>query len=39
MFAEVTGRPGPRAGSLLGTLTPNFDYVPGRTAPTGFPGF
>lgn len=39
MFADVTGVEGPRAGSLLGTLTPNFDYIPGRTSSTGFPGF
>ena len=28
LFEKHTGRPGPRPGSLLGTLTPNFDYVP-----------
>ncbi|MCT2542003.1 MULTISPECIES: hypothetical protein [Streptomyces] len=40
LFAEVTGRPGPRVGSLLGTLTPNFDYIPGqRPSPIGFPSF
>ncbi|WP_405714151.1 MULTISPECIES: hypothetical protein [unclassified Streptomyces] len=40
MFAQVTGRPGPRVGSLLGTLTPNFDYIPGQTSsPIGFPSF
>lgn len=39
MFTEVTGVEGPRVGSLLGTLTPNFDYIPGRTSPTGFPSF
>ncbi|MGC5398159.1 hypothetical protein ACPXCP_20795 [Streptomyces sp. DT20] len=39
MFAQVTGDEGPRVGSLLGTLTPNFDYIPGRTSSTGFPSF
>ncbi|MFJ1897268.1 hypothetical protein [Streptomyces sp. NPDC088115] len=39
MFAQVTGDEGPRVGSLLGTLTPNSDYIPGRTSSTGFPGF
>ncbi|MFB6872148.1 hypothetical protein [Streptomyces sp. NPDC056323] len=40
LFAEVTGRPGPRVGSLLGTLTPNFDYIPGQvSSPIGFPSF
>ncbi|MFF2326675.1 MULTISPECIES: hypothetical protein [unclassified Streptomyces] len=39
LFAQVTGGEGPRAGSLLGTLTPNFDYIPGRTSPIGFPSF
>ncbi|MFC9243188.1 hypothetical protein ACFT7S_03810 [Streptomyces sp. NPDC057136] len=28
LFADVTGSPGPRPGSLFGTLTPNFDYIP-----------
>ncbi|MFD4760691.1 hypothetical protein ACFWOJ_17925 [Streptomyces sp. NPDC058439] len=36
---EVTGRPGPRVASLLGTLTPNFGYVSGRTSIIGFPRF
>lgn len=40
LFTEVTGRPGPRVGSLLGTLTPNFDYIPGQiSSPIGFPSF
>ncbi|MER5441087.1 hypothetical protein [Streptomyces sp. NPDC002790] len=38
LFTEQTGRPGPRVGSLFGTLTPHFDYVPtGPQSPTGFP--
>lgn len=28
LFASLTGGEGPRVGSLFGTLTPNFDYVP-----------
>lgn len=28
LFASVTGGEAPRVGSLFGTLTPNFDYVP-----------
>ncbi|MFC8079651.1 hypothetical protein ACFUN8_29445 [Streptomyces sp. NPDC057307] len=30
LFASVTGGEAPRVGSLFGTLTPNFDYVPTR---------
>lgn len=37
LFEEQTGRPGPRVGSLFGTLTPNFDYVPGKPS-GGLPG-
>lgn len=40
LFTEQTGRPGPRAGSLFGTLTPHFDYIPtGSQSPFSFPGF
>lgn len=40
LFTEQTGRPGPRVGSLFGTLTPHFDYIPtGPQSPIGFPGF
>ncbi|MFG2172436.1 hypothetical protein ACGFMO_13770 [Streptomyces niveus] len=30
LFSSVTGGEAPRVGSLFGTLTPNFDYVPVR---------
>lgn len=36
LFSEILGRPGPRPGSLLGTLTPDFRYVP--TQNPGLPG-
>lgn len=39
LFAEATGATAPRAGSLFGTLTPNFDYVPGAAKPPTFPAF
>jgi hypothetical protein len=39
LFAEQTGRSGPRVGSLFGTLTPNFDYVPSRPSLMGLPSF
>ncbi|MFG3049997.1 hypothetical protein ACGFZP_03450 [Kitasatospora sp. NPDC048239] len=28
LISQYTNRPGPKAGSVLGTLTPRFDYVP-----------
>ncbi|MGW8883106.1 hypothetical protein [Streptomyces sp. NPDC055749] len=37
LFADVTGTPGPRAGSLFGTLTPNFDYIPTKSSQVGLP--
>ncbi|MEU4173621.1 hypothetical protein [Streptomyces sp. NPDC026589] len=39
LFAAATGATAPRAGSLFGTLTPNFDYVPGAATPPAFPTF
>ncbi|MFJ9504340.1 hypothetical protein ACIRPZ_11125 [Streptomyces anulatus] len=39
LFAAATGATAPRAGSLFGTLTPNFDYVPGAATPPSFPTF
>jgi hypothetical protein len=38
-FALVTGATGPRIGSLFGTLTPNFDYVPKTAKPPMLPTF
>jgi hypothetical protein len=37
LFAAATGATAPRAGSLFGTLTPNFDYVPGTAKPPTVP--
>jgi hypothetical protein len=37
LFAVATGATAPRAGSLFGTLTPNFDYVPGTAKPSTVP--
>ncbi|MFF7335881.1 hypothetical protein ACFZAT_00945 [Streptomyces sp. NPDC008163] len=39
LFASVTGATPPRVGSLWGTLTPNFDYIPGKAQPAPFPTF
>ncbi|WP_461027393.1 hypothetical protein [Streptomyces sparsus] len=39
LFAAATGATAPRAGSLFGTLTPNFDYVPNAAKPPMFPTF
>ena len=39
LFAVATGATSPRAGSLFGTLTPNFDYVPGKAKPPTAPTF
>ncbi|WDG27323.1 hypothetical protein N7925_02720 [Streptomyces sp. CA-278952] len=39
LLAAATGATAPRAGSLFGTLTPNFDYVPGAATPPSFPTF
>ncbi|MFJ9884574.1 hypothetical protein ACIQRW_01755 [Streptomyces sp. NPDC091287] len=39
LFAAATGATAPRAGSLFGTLTPNFDYVPGAATPPALPTF
>ncbi|MFD9333806.1 hypothetical protein ACFWBF_05225 [Streptomyces sp. NPDC060028] len=37
LFASVTGATAPRVGSLFGTLTPNFDYVPKAAKPPTVP--
>ncbi|MFJ6612769.1 hypothetical protein ACIQPT_21110 [Streptomyces sp. NPDC091289] len=39
LISEGIGATAPRAGSLFGTLTPNFDYIPGTTQPPAFPTF
>ncbi len=39
LFTSVTGATPPRVGSLWGTLTPNFDYIPGTAKPPTFPTF
>jgi hypothetical protein len=39
LFAAGTGATPPRVGSLFGTLTPNFDYIPGTATPPTFPTF
>jgi hypothetical protein len=39
LFQDMTGSPGPRPGSLLGTLTPDFRYIPTKNSDIPqFPG-
>ncbi|MCP3822922.1 hypothetical protein NLX86_34085 [Streptomyces sp. A3M-1-3] len=39
LFSTGIGATAPRVGSLFGTLTPNFDYVPSTAKPPTFPTF